>query len=184
MGNEPVNLKTFGGVAFNWNQVKSAKVKTGQNGEKTYFIEFKTGVTAEYPMQKNGSMQSRELTMWQSMDYDTETILSKLKGVKIKGSKQDDHIVAKEVEDSTIDVSGDNNDDHIDVESVYRHYKYKDGTRSRDIKASKNNTLILGKDDTATKTTKIIQKTENGRGGLKVDEEVRTYDIEGPGIEN
>lgn len=184
MGNEPVNSKTFGGVSFNWNQVKSAKVKTGENGQKIYFIEFKTGVTAEYPMQEDGSMQSRELTMWQSMDYDTETVLKNLKGAKIKGSEKDDHIIAKEVTDSTIDVSGDNNDDHVDVESEYRNYKYKDGTKFHDSKLSKNNTLILGKDDTATKTTKIIKKTEDGKGGFKVDEEVRSRDIEGPGIEN
>lgn len=183
MGNEPVNYKTFGGVEFNWNEVKSAKVKTGQNGQKMYFIEFKTGVTAEYPMQEDGSMSSRELTMWQSMDYDTETIIQRMEGATIKGSEKDDHIVAKEVKDSTIDVSGDNNDDHVDVENTYKYYKYNNGDSYNDALKSEDNTIILGNDDTATRKNKNISNFQNNKGEWTKKEDVRTLDVEGPGIE-
>ena len=183
MGNEPVHSKTFGGVEFNWNQVKSAKVKTGENGQKMYFIEFKTGVTAEYPLQESGSMHSRELTMWQSMDYDTETILKGIEGATIKGSKKDDHIVAKEVKNSTIDVSGDNNDDHVDVENTFRYYKRNDGSSYNDAIKSENNKIILDAEDTATRKNKNVSKFQNKSGEWTEKETINNLDVEGPGTE-
>ena len=176
MGNEPVNIKTFGGVNFNWNQVKAAKVRT-VNGQKMYFIEFKTGVTAEYPMQEQGSMRSRELTMWQSMDYDTETILNDMKGVTVKGSKKDDHIVAKGITNSTINVSQDNNDDHIDVISSNTYA----GDELLHSEASYGNTVILDDSDSATKTNKSL--VYNTSGG-KTKKEKGLFKAEGPGTDN
>ena len=175
-GNDPVNIKTFGGVNFNWNQVKAAKVRT-VNGQKMYFIEFKTGVTAEYPMQEQGSMRSRELTMWQSMDYDTETILNDMKGVTVKGSKKDDHIVAKGITDSTIDVSQDKNDDHIDVISSDTYA----GNELLHSEESYANTVILDDSDSATKTQKSI--TYETSGGKK-EREKNLFEAKGQGVDN
>ena len=185
MGNEPVNNKTFGGVTFNWNEVRKSNVRTDENGQKIYFIEFKTGVTAEYPEQQAGEMSSRELTMWQSLDYDTETILNRIDGAKIKGSKKDDHIIAKETTNSEIDVSGDNNDDHVDVESKYTTFKHADGHTISDRKVSGDNEILLGEGDTATKTRRFITKTQKAKGGAyKTEEKTRTFDAKGPGTEN
>ena len=182
MGNEPIMNKNFGGVDFNWNQVKSAKVKT-VNGQKMYFIEFKSGVTAEYPQQTgDASMQSRELTMWQSLDYDTETILNGIENAKVKGSKQDDHIVGTGVKNCEIDVSGDNNDDHVDINSKTTFIKHRDGGESRSAKASSDNKIILDENDSATRTYEY--KTRKYVKGKKQEElKVQERKVKGPGID-
>ncbi len=168
---DPIHNKKFGGVNFNWNQVKSAEVKQ-KDGKKIYIVEFKSGIKVEYPEQKYGKMQSRELTMWQSFDYDTETILENVDNVKVTGSQKDDHIIGETITNSTINVANDkNNDDKVDIRSEIR--KYKDGIIAEDL--SENNTLILDKSDTATlsKITRIIGE----------DIRVKEKDIEGPGID-
>ena len=180
MGNEPVDNRTFGGVDFNWNEVKSAKVRK-VNGQKIYFIEFKTGVTARYPLQENGgaSISSRELTMWQSMDYDTETFLKNMKHAVIKGSKKDDHIVAKGITNSTIDVSQDDNDDHVDVISE-RTYA---GNELLHTEESYDNTVILDDSDSATKKNKSI-KYKAGGGKTKEEKEKDLFEAKGQGVDN
>ncbi|MBQ8459179.1 hypothetical protein IJ541_03645 [bacterium] len=185
-GKEPIMYKNFGGVDFNWNQVKSAKVKN-VNGQKMYYIEFKSGVTAEYPEQSgDASMRSRELTMWQSFDYDTETILNGVQNAKVKGSKKDDHIIGKEVQNCEIDVSGDNNDDHVDIESKYRTTKFNKkhgGYTDRSAKRSSDNKIILDKNDSATRTYEYKEKIQQPDGKFKENLAVQKREVNGPGVD-
>jgi len=188
---EPVNMKNFGGVDFNWNEVKSAKKVKGKDGKETYIVQFQTGVTAQYPLQKGqgASMGSRELTMWQSIDYDTETVLTDIDGAKIKGSKKDDHIIAKNIEDTVIDVAGDNNDDHVDIISYNRsesHYgeDYHDVTYMSNDN-SEGNKIVLGNDDTADQKVDFEDKAYTD-DGVKITNKKKftSNSVEGPGIEN
>ena len=129
MADYPVNPKNFGGANVNWNEVKSAKITKNKNGQKTYTIVFKTGVTAQYPVQKGGaSIQSRELTMWQSIDNDTKTVANGFKGLQLKGSEKDDYIIGRNLKNSTIDVANDKgNDDHVVLESLSQHQRHGQG---------------------------------------------------------
>ena len=176
---EPVNIKNFGGVDFNWNQVKSAKVEKGKDGKKTFFIEFKTGVKMEYPMQQGDtSAGSKELTMWQSLDYDNETVIYGLKNAKITGSKNDDHIIGRGIKGCRIDVSNDNNDDKVDVNKG-AEYKYPDHTLEKHIE-SEDNTIVMDKKDKATQLQTHVTYAKDG----KVEKFKREINVEGPGIEN
>lgn len=179
---EPVNNRNFGGVNFNWNQVKSAKVTKHKDGKETYFIEFKTGVTAEYPLQNGGQMRSnsREYSLMNLLKdvvsgndvYDTETELYGLVDAKVKGSKKDDYIVADGVKNCTIDVGGDNNDDHVDIKGdcVETHCQEGGAGYIKRVmnEGSDGNRIILDQYDTATNFCDGANKTT----------------VEGPGIEN
>lgn len=199
MGNDPLNNKTFGGVLFNWNEVKSANVKKVQ-GQKMYFIEFKSGVKVQYPKQRenennNPEMRSKELTMWQSLDYDTETFLNNVEHVKVSGTPKDDHIIGKSIIYSEINVSGDYNDDHVDIvsEKAYEDIEGRSHLERADIEGkrglwrdfdksheSHDNRLILGKDDTATKIDRNVIFNNIG----KFTEERKLSTTEGLGIDN
>ena len=168
---EPYMHKRLGGVNFNWNQVKAAKVRKNQDGERIYTIEFKSGVKVEYPEQNNGAIQSRELTMWQSLDHDTETLLYDIKGAQVHGTKKDDLIKGENIEDCTINVSGDNNDDHVEITNSYFDYDH--------YNESKNNTVILGNSDTAQ-----LDETIDTSDIAEASEENYLKEIEGPGIDN
>ena len=173
---DPVNRKNFGGVDINWNQVKSAKMEKGKDGKKTFFIEFKTGVKMEYPMQQGvPSAESKELTMWQSLDYDNETVIDGLKNAKITGSKNDDHIIGKGIKGCRIDVANDNNDDKVDILG----YRYPDHTICS-FRESEDNTIVMDKKDKATQLHTHVTGTVDG----KVENFKREINVEGPGIEN
>lgn len=193
---EPVNNKNFGGVNFNWNQVKSAKVIRNKDGEETYFIEFKTGVTAEYPLQHGARMSSvpREFSFMNLMrdvasgdiDYDTKTELSFIKGATIKGSSKEDHIVGEYIKDCTIDVSGDNNDDHVDIKGDSLTCRYENGKyiNSDSYNGSHDNKVVLDKHDTMTNIERV-DTTKDGKYEFSIWGP-KTYEtkIEGPGVEN
>ena len=169
---EPYMKKILGGVEFNWNQVKAAKVRKNQDGERIYTIEFKSGVKVEYPEQNNGAIQSRELTMWQSLDHDTETLLDDIKGAQVYGTMKDDLIKGKNIGNCTINVSGDNNDDHVEITNSY--FDYDDYYESK-----KYNTVILGNSDTAQ-----LDETVDTSDMEKVSLDTYSNEIEGPGIDN
>lgn len=175
MTDPAVHNKNFGGVNFNWNEVKSAKVVKGKNGKETYFIEFKTGVKAEYPVQNGASMNSRELTMWQSLDYDNETVINGMQGATITGSQSDDHIVANGVKGCTINVANDNNDDHVDIVENDEYFSSYGGLH--EATNSEGNKIILDKKDTAKNKYIISNGNLDAIGAQEVN-------VQGPGVEN
>ena len=183
MADKPVNRVNIGGVTLDWNQVKSKKVQT-VNGQKVFIIEFKTGVKAIYPTQNSNdgaSIDSRELTMWQSLDYDNETFVKNLDNAVITGSIEDDHIIAENVYNTTIDVSDDNNDDQVDVVSAHYKEVRSDGTLryvGKDNHGySHDNKVKLDKHD---KASEIVKNYENSE---KTDEYTLSK-VKGPGTEN
>lgn len=160
---EPV--KRFGGLGLDWNQVKNCEIKQNKNGEKTYFIEFKTGVTAEYPMQKTGYIESRELTLWQSFDYDTQTHLTGANNVKIKGSKNDDHILIDYSTNTTVDVGGDNNDDEV-------HISPPTDQDSSTVTLDKKDKAIFYKGHTGPKVYQLDHSAETPRTYNNISNEI------------
>ena len=176
MADYPVNPKDFGGANVNWNEVKSAKITKNKNGQKTYTIVFKTGVTAQYPVQKGGaSIQSRELTMWQSIDNDTETVANGFEGLQLKGSEKDDYIIGRNLKNSKIDVANDKgNDDHVVLESLSQHkpdYTFWQCNEGVSVKLDENDTL----------DKRHVHEESNGKGDISTT--VENYRIKGPGIE-
>ena len=169
---EPYMHKRLGGVNFNWNQVKAAKVRKNQDGERIYTIEFKSGVKVEYPEQNRGTIESRELTMWQSLDHDTETLLYDIKRAQVHGTKKDDLIKGEDIEDCTINVSGDNNDDHVEITNFYFGLE--------GYVESKNNTVILGNSD----TLQLDEIVDTSDDIYEASAENYSKEIECPGINN
>lgn len=165
MAEPTVYNKYFGGVEFNWNEVKSAKKVTDKYGRETFIVEFKTGIKAEYPEQNGSSMNSKELTMWQSFEYDNETIINGMHGAKITGSQKDDHIVAYSTHDCEIDVANDNNDDYVEV--IGTDLDYEHDTR-----------------DTLVKLDKSDKLRRAHHYSLENHEENSSVEIKGPGIDN
>lgn len=164
MAEPAINHKVFGGAHFNWNQVEHATETLNKDGKKTYCVIFKTGVKIEYPEQDDAyydaAATSREYTMWQSLDYDTETFTKNFKNAKITGSLKDDYIESIDNEGCIIDVANDHNDDKVKVKILQ-------------LKNSReNNEIILDSKD-------II-----GHYRKKDPNDYSEQIIKGPGIEN
>ena len=180
MGNKPIHRKNFGGASLNWNEVKSAKVTKGKNGDKTYTVVFKTGVEASYPQQKNqdAALSSQQAALF-DFGTDNVTTADNMDRLFIKGSKEDDRIIGTGITNSRIDVSGDNNDDHVIIQSKIKNRDYGDIV-DRTEQYSENNTLILDRHDSAEKRYEQIEinskETEVTRD--------KDHEIQGPGIDN
>lgn len=186
MGNKPIHRKNFGGASLNWNEVKSAKVTKDKNGDKTYTVVFKTGVEASYPQQKNqdAALSSQQAALF-DFGTDNVTTADNMDRLFIKGSPEDDRIIGTGITNSKIDVSGDNNDDHVIIQSKRQHEEWTNGEYNHvEEQKSENNTLILGENDSAEENTDFKRIRVKSNGEKSVREYNYSREIQGPGIDN
>ena len=93
----------IGGVSYTKNMVASKKVTKNQN-EKTYLVTLKSGITLEYPKQKDCSVKGHSHGIFSNCNH--LTINGMNKG-KIIGSKDDDKITLSFCKNIDVDVSND-----------------------------------------------------------------------------
>ena len=93
----------IGGVSYPKNMVADKKVTKNQN-EKTYFVALKSGITLEYPEQKNCSVKGHSHGIFTTCNH---LVINGMNRGKITGSEDDDAITLSFCKNIDVDVSND-----------------------------------------------------------------------------
>lgn len=111
--------ETFGGVIVDQNQIKNKRVEKNPVFGDTFIIEFKSGVTAQYPMQK-GNKTAPALNSNQSNKYKlsgkdaVETEGWNITGLTLEGSKgKVDDIKLHDCNDTLVNTFNDKENDQV-----------------------------------------------------------------------